>query len=101
MHIDSMTADQAKGFLHQLSDTLGIGKEVRTTSTLAINIENARRRSACLSRIEHIHVETEVDEETGERMDVPQLNWGDSPDRYEDRYRSVLASVTPLREARA
>lgn len=93
MQIDQMTEQELRKTLHKISDVFGIGSAARTASTIIANATNASRRSDCLSRIERIHVVVETDEETGEQIESSALNWGDCPEAYEQRYRSLVPSA--------
>jgi hypothetical protein len=85
-------AEQAEHTLNEIADTLGIGKQVRTPTALLANIENATRRSRCLSMIEAHHTITVLDDDDGEEMEEQLLNWGEEPEQYIETYRAV---VTP------
>lgn len=91
MIVDQMQEEDLRTLLTEVCDKLGIGKLVRNRTTIITNIENGRRRSACLSRIENIHTEMVDDEDTGEPEEHSLLDWGHEPDQYEARYREVIA----------
>lgn len=82
--IAELEADLSRAY-----DAFGIGEEARQPVVLMTNIENARRRSNCLSRIESILSAEEVCED-GDIDSVSLLRWGDEPDVYEARFRKVL-----------
>lgn len=81
---------ELKRLLNDICDHFGIGEMARTRSTILVNVGNACRRSECLSRIESEHMESEVDGETGETIESSRLRWGESPEKYIKRYRSVV-----------
>lgn len=93
MHVKQMTEQELRNTLHEISDVFGIGLAARTASTIIASVTNAARRSECLSRIEQIHLVVEYDDETGEPAEFSALNWGECPDEYEQRYRSLIASA--------
>jgi hypothetical protein len=82
-------AEQAENLVSELADKLGIGSEARTPEVILSNVENAVRRSACLSQIEHFHTYRMEDEE-GEESEEQLLNWGDSPEDYIKNYKVVV-----------
>lgn len=87
--IDEMTEQEAKALLNDICAEIGIGGRARTHSVVMTNISNALRRSACLTRIENVHVETYVDED-GERVEESLLNWGQNPEDYLATYKKVV-----------
>jgi hypothetical protein len=87
--------------LAKICDLLGIGAAARTEGVILTNIENALRRSDCLSRIEAYHSVT--DGEPGDECEVSLLRWGESPDEYIARYKTIAPNATiaaQLEEAR-
>lgn len=73
-------------------DIFHIGSNARNIRTLQTNVKNAARRSDCLFRIENIVTETLVSDEPesyGEEYQESLLNWGESPDEYEARFKSL------------
>lgn len=74
--------------LQEICDILHIGKAARTHSTIIANVQNAFRRSECLSRIENHHTQVEKDEDE-EETEVCPLRWGDDPDDYLARYKEL------------
>ena len=59
-----------------------------------VNIENACRRSACLSAIErHFTVEVEDEDYDGEMMEQCPLCWGQEPEEYIETFKNALNSV--------
>lgn len=78
-----------------ICDALGIGKNARSRTTILANIENARRRSDCLWRVEHeffMMSELDEDEPDGPPFETCLLNWGDDPEQYARKFGEVLAS---------
>lgn len=86
--IEEMTEDETKALLNDICSAFGIGGKARTHSIIMTNLENSIRRSACLSRIEALYVETNIDDE-GEEVEIQLLNWGQNPDEYETTFRKV------------
>jgi len=82
--------------LNKIADILGIGSEARKNdSTILHCIENATRRSACLSRIERRYFTVPTppgDDDDGEPGEECLLNWGDDPEAYEIRFGEALQS---------
>ena len=74
--------------VESICDIFGAGTLVSTDAILT-NIQNARRRSECLSRIESYHSTMELDDD-GEEYKTSLLNWGESPEQYLDTYKSVI-----------
>lgn len=81
-------AELAERTLGEVAGRLGIGEKARTASTILTNVENAARRSRCLSMIESHHTITVLDDD-GEEMEEQLLNWGEEPDQYIETYRAV------------
>jgi hypothetical protein len=91
-------AEQAERTIKEVADALGIGEQARTPAVILANIENATRRSRCLSLIEAHHTITVLDDD-GEEMPDQLLNWGEDPEQYIETYRAMLtpnADVTGL-----
>ncbi len=81
--------------LKLVCDALGIGVLARTPQTILMNIENARRRSDCLWRVEHeffMTSEPDEDDPDGEPFETCLLNWGDDPDEYVKKFGEALAA---------
>lgn len=89
-NIDELTPEECQSVLREISTILRIGKKAQTVSVILTNIQNATRRSECLSYIESIHTRPEKDNETGEIFDEPLLGWGDEPEAYFKRYKEVI-----------
>lgn len=69
-----------------------IGGRARKSGTILANVENARRRSECLGRIEdHLSVTEAADEgEPGDETKVSLLNWGEPPDEYIKTFKKAI-----------
>lgn len=79
-------------------DAFMIGMGVRTPQTLLANIENAKRRSDCLSAIEREFFTWLVeDEEEGGEIERCPLSWGAEPDAYVEQFRAALATRAALK----
>ncbi len=89
------TQDSSLDFAYYL---MGIGSEARTKSVLKMNIENATRRSDCLSRIEQRYFMEEIDDD-GEIYEECLLNWNESPDDYEKTFGDALSSLIAAKVA--
>jgi hypothetical protein len=87
-------AANALAALDECYDEFGIGAKVRTPSTLLANIQNAFRRSNCLSAIEREFFTKIVKDEDGEDMDECSLNWGSEPEKYVEQFRAALAAYS-------
>ncbi len=94
-------AEPAQVTLEMIADILGTGSEARKNhATLIRCIENAIRRSDCLSRIERgffmapTDADEDEDEEPGEEC---LLNWGQSPDDYEKQFGKALDAIIAAR----
>lgn len=77
--------------LARLYDVFHIGSKVRNFATLLANVENAARRSDCLSAIEREFTRT-VKDEDGEDTEECPLNWGADAEEYIEQFRAALAS---------
>ncbi len=95
MNINDLTAEQAVIVLKQICAIFNIGDNAQATEILLTNIRNAQRRAECLSRIESIHTDTIQDLE-GDEHDDCLLNWSDTPDEYEKRYRCITGKSRHL-----
>lgn len=80
--------------LNTLYALFGIGEFARTPNILLINIQNAKRRSACLSAIENeFFTRTVPDEENeGEVIEECVLSWGAEPAAYSKEFEAALHS---------
>ena len=87
--IDEMTELEAKALLNDICGKFNIGGKARTHSVVMTNINNALRRSRCLSRIESLHTETHTDE-YGEVTEESLLNWGQEPEEYLATYKNLV-----------
>ncbi len=86
--------DEATGdLMDKCYAAFGIGKHSRSERTLLTNIENAARRSSCLSFIEGFLEVVAPDEDD----DCP-LNWGDSPEAYLEKFKAAW-NACPKRES--
>lgn len=90
-----MPNDHAK-LLWRIGDLFGVGSAVRNEKTLMVNIENAARRSHCLSMIEGFL--TTTTEEDGEEHEDCPLNWGDSPEEYLKKFKAAWEARDSERE---
>lgn len=82
----------AKAEIDPIFDIFHIGSNARNIRTLQVNIKNSSRRSDCLSQIENIVTETLISNEPesyGEEYQESLLNWGESPDQYESRFKAI------------
>jgi len=79
--IDSMTEREAKSLLNDIFNVFSIGGYARTRARILTNINNSKRRSDCLGRIENYLSSTEIDED-GQAVEESLLNWGEQPDEY-------------------
>jgi len=102
-HCDSRERDlvPSKTDLSALYDAFGIGRDVRTLDVLLVNIENARRRSDCLSAIEREFFTRIAIDEDGEEFDECPLSWGVNSDEYVVQFRQALAAFQPAPETGA
>lgn len=80
----------AEETLQEICDIFHIGSAARTHTTIITNVQNAARRSQCLSRIETHHTTTEKDDD-GEDIETCPLRWGDEPDAYLARYTALYS----------
>lgn len=87
--LDGMTEREAKSLLNDICCLLKIGGAARKSSVILQNIENAIRRSNCLSRIENHHTIVVLDDDN-EEMEEQLLNWGESPEKYIKTYKAVI-----------
>ena len=92
-NINELTGQQAIGLLHAIADIFYIGKNARDSGVILTNIQNAARRSECLSRIEAYHT-TKVIDDDGEEYEDSLLScgWGATPEQYIEIYRSVVTT---------
>lgn len=90
--IYEMNETEAKDLLEKISAVLGIGSAVRNGMTIMTNIENASRRSDCLSLIEEYHSVTKLDEDEEEYTES-LLNWGEDPEKYIETYKQVYEKL--------
>ena len=86
--IDEMTETEAKELLNYICSAFGMGGKARNHSVVMTHVENSVRRSDCLSRIEDIYMQNEIDDE-GEEVEIQLLDWGQNPDEYEATFRKV------------
>lgn len=89
------TLREKAAILDKVFDAFGIGALVRTESALMMNIDNVKRREACLSEVErslftvsHDPYDDPLEDETDF---VCLLNWGHGPIEYAETMRRVLA----------
>jgi hypothetical protein len=76
---------------------LGIGVNVRTDETIAMNIANLLRRTRCLDAIERAFFmvsEPDEDDPEGEPYDTCRMSWGATPDEYVEQMREALAALS-------
>jgi hypothetical protein len=80
-------------------DVFSIGRAARTEETLLANVENANRRSQCLSAIEREFFTTEAPDEDipGLTVEDCPLSWGAEPEEYVKQFRTALAAVCAKR----
>jgi hypothetical protein len=79
--------------MQRLYDIFGIGEHVRTPEVLIENVNNAFRRSRCLSLIEAEFTEVVSDNEDGdEPQETCLLNWGADPEDYIQTFRNLLTA---------
>jgi hypothetical protein len=71
----------------------GIGSKARTPNVLLVNIQNARRRSECLSAIEHEFFTRTTEDDEGEEMEDCPLSWGVEPEEYVKQFREALTAL--------
>lgn len=95
-----MTPLSSKDDLTKVYDAFGIGRDVRTPAVLLANIENARRRSECLSAIEREFFTRAVEDDEGDEHDECPLNWGAEPTEYVQQFRQALANLRPAAETK-
>lgn len=81
-------AELAEQTLAAVAERLGIGEDARTPSVILANVEQAVRRSRCLSMIEEHHTITVADDD-GEEMPEQLLNWGAEPAEYLKTYKAM------------
>lgn len=90
-NIDEMSEGEAKDLIKAISRRFGIGGASVSGSVLLTNIENAVRRSSCLSEIERFHTVRVDDTDDDDPIEDQLLNWGDSPADYLENYKQILA----------
>jgi len=78
----------AEATLERAYEIIGVGADARKPSILLTNIENAVRRTACLSRIESIMTTLRI--EDGEEVEECPMNWGARPDEYAEQFKAAL-----------
>lgn len=88
----------SKTDLSKLYDAFGIGRNVRTLDVLLANIENAQRRSECLSAVERKFFTRVAIDEDGEEFDECPLSWGAGPTEYVEQFGQALAAFGPSDE---
>jgi hypothetical protein len=77
--------------LNKLFSAYGLDREFHGVDTLIANMQNAARRSDCLSGIEQLFTHEIPDEdEPGETIDYCPLNWGDSREDYVIRFQLMM-----------
>lgn len=86
--IDEMSDCEAKDLLNLICLKFGIGEKARCKNTILGNVENSRRRSDCLGRIENYMTVSEIVE--GEEHEYSLLNWGEHPDQYIKTFIEVI-----------
>lgn len=84
------TTVETSDALSKCYDAFMIGSDARTPQTLLANIENASRRSACLSAIEREFFTRTIDNDDGEDTEECDLNWGAEPAEYVEQFRAAL-----------
>jgi hypothetical protein len=95
-NINELTGQQAIEFLNTIADIFSIGKNARDTGVILTNIQNAARRSECLSLIEVHHTITVLDDD-GEEYEDSLLNWGATPEQYIRTYKAVVSPNVKVR----
>ncbi len=92
--------EEALALLHDICDLFGIGADARSRDVILTNVQNAKRRSECLNRVEwEFFTTTETDEDGEEYEDCP-LNWGANSQEYAEQFRGALATLKQETEAR-
>ncbi len=81
---------EAQATISRICDAFMIGENVRNKQTIMVNLNNAIRRSNCLSAIENkFFTRTIMDDEEGE-FDECYLLWGATPEEYVKQFGAVL-----------
>lgn len=85
----------AEADLAAIYDAFGIGVKARSPHILMVNIDNALRRSRCLSAVEHTFfmVPTEPEDDDDEPGEECLLNWGHNPEQYVATFREALQDI--------
>ena len=100
-HLENMRpAPETNDGLSKVYDAFGIGSAVRNTQTLLANVENAKRRSDCLSAIEREFFTRTIRYEDGEEADEADecaLGWGAEPAEYVEQFRAALTERADLK----
>ncbi len=82
-----------------ICDWFQIGKGARSSSILMTNVQNALRRSECLSAIERVYFMEVIEDEDGEEMEDCMLNWGSNPNQYVADFAEALKKREAQRSA--
>ena len=77
-----------------IAEAFHIGSEVLSPSVIMTNIENANRRSDCLSAIEREFFTKTVPDGDGGETEECALNWGHNPEQYVAKFGKELAVMT-------
>ncbi len=92
--------EEALALLHDICDLFGIGADARSRDVILTNVQNAKRRSECLNRVEwEFFTTTETDEDGWEYEECP-LNWGANSQEYAEQLRAALSRIEAETEAR-
>ena len=89
--VSEMTGAQAGDLLNDISDALGIGTLARNCATIKQNVNNAIRRSRCLSAIESHFTTTSIGLD-GEEEEYELLNWGEDPKEYIETFKQAITT---------
>lgn len=100
LEADAKRLDALRALVNDICDLFCIGADARSRGVILTNVQNAKRRSECLNRVEwEFFTTTETDEDGWEYEECP-LNWGANSQEYAEQFRAALAQVERETEAR-
>ena len=94
------SSDMSPG-LAKVYDAFQIGSAVRTPDVLLANVQNAKRRSDCLSAVEREFFTYVVTDEDGEDIERCDLSWGADPAEYVNQFREANKSALVVTQEKA
>ena len=81
-----------------IADIFAIGSAARSHGIILTNVQNANRRSDCLSAIEREFFTKSVGDEDGECGEECSLNWGSDPIEYVKQFRTAQIEAAARQE---